>query len=100
MGFRPFVARLAGELGIRGFVRNTEGGVEIEAEGPAVDEFVVRLRADAPDLATIADLTVCELEHRGDASFEIRESAPCVGDFALVPPDIAVTTEQMPEFIK
>jgi len=100
VGFRPFVARLAGELGIRGFVRNTEGGVEIEAEGPAISEFVMRLRTDAPELATIADLTVCDLEHRGDTSFEIRESAPRVGDFALVPPDIATCEECRRDFTK
>ncbi len=37
VGFRPFVANLAKRLGISGFVRNTEAGVEIEAEGAAVE---------------------------------------------------------------
>ena len=32
-GFRPFVYRLARELGLTGFVRNTAGGVWIEVEG-------------------------------------------------------------------
>ena len=37
VGFRPFVSNLAKRLEISGFVRNTEAGVEIEAEGGAVD---------------------------------------------------------------
>ena len=33
VGFRPFVYRLAGELGLAGFVRNDARGVELEVEG-------------------------------------------------------------------
>ena len=35
VGFRPFVRRLAERVGVSGVVRNTVGGVEIEAEGSA-----------------------------------------------------------------
>ena len=47
VGFRPYVYRLAGELGLGGFVLNDASGVLIEVEGsPAlVERFLVRLGA-------------------------------------------------------
>ena len=33
VGFRPFVHRLAGELSLRGWVRNSTSGVTLEVEG-------------------------------------------------------------------
>jgi hydrogenase maturation protein HypF len=93
VGFRPFVLNLAKRLEISGFVRNTEAGVEIEAEGSAVDAFLAGLRAEAPVLARIAEIDVSDLEPRNESAFEIRESGPRVGDFALVPPDIATCDE-------
>jgi hydrogenase maturation protein HypF len=89
VGFRPFVLNLAKRLEISGFVRNTEAGVEIEAEGSAVDVFLAGLRTEAPFLARVAEIDVSDLEPRNESGFDIRESGPQVGDFALVPPDIA-----------
>ena len=55
VGFRPFVYRLAHELGLAGWVRNDGAGVTIEAEGGAavLDAFLRRLRDDAPPLARV-----------------------------------------------
>ena len=55
VGFRPFVYRLAHELGLAGWVRNDGAGVTIEAEGHAavLDAFLRRLRDDAPPLARV-----------------------------------------------
>ncbi len=98
VGFRPFVANLANRLGISGFVRNSEAGVEIEAEGAAVERFVEELRTGAPALARIAEMDVSDLEGCNYSSFEIRESGPRVGDFALVPPDIATCDDCLRDF--
>ena len=55
VGFRPTVWRLANELGVSGEVLNDGEGVLIHAWGDSatVDEFLVRLREDAPELARI-----------------------------------------------
>jgi len=52
VGFRPYVFRLAGELGLAGFVLNDAHGVLLEVEGDdtAVDRFLARLPAEAPPL--------------------------------------------------
>ena len=50
VGFRPFVWRLATELGLAGRVRNVAGRVELEAAGTpaALDALTRRLATDAP----------------------------------------------------
>ena len=50
VGFRPFVYRLAHELGVTGLVRNAEHGVIIEVQGPerVVDQFTERLPRELP----------------------------------------------------
>ena len=60
VGFRPYVHRLAGELGLAGFVLNDERGVLIEVEGDqaALDAFVGRLAAEAPPLAQVERVLV------------------------------------------
>jgi acylphosphatase len=48
VGFRAFVARRAGELGLKGYARNLSDGVSVEviAEGPriALDALLAALR--------------------------------------------------------
>src|SRR5690348_5729651 len=74
VGMRPFVHRLAQEFGLSGFVRNGADGVTIEVEGPRIAEFLARLSAEAPPLATIDSLEVEALAPCGEAGFTIRES--------------------------
>jgi hydrogenase maturation protein HypF len=91
VGFRPFVYSHAKRLGLRGFVLNSSSGVtiEIEGSGASLDGFLESLRRDPPPLAQIQETAVIELEPAGDESFEIRESRPIAGEFALVSPDMA-----------
>ena len=53
VGFRPYVWRLATELGLNGWVRNDGAGVLIAASGAALDSFLARLPLEAPRLARI-----------------------------------------------
>ncbi|HEX3363357.1 MAG TPA: acylphosphatase, partial [Solirubrobacterales bacterium] len=63
VGFRPFVYRLAGELGLGGWVLNDVDGVLLEVDGPAADvaAFLDRLEAEAPPLAIVEGVAVAEL---------------------------------------
>jgi hydrogenase maturation protein HypF len=101
VGFRPFVHRLATELGLTGFVGNDSGAVFLEVQGPGtrVDEFGRRLRAEAPPLARISGVTVVDID--ADAAcgmdFRIVESQTVAGATTPIPPDIAVCDDCVAE---
>ena len=60
VGFRPFVYRLARELGLSGFVGNDAVGVFIDAQGSpdALAELRAQLVADAPPMARVQHVMV------------------------------------------
>ncbi len=97
VGFRPYVFRLAGELGLAGFVLNDPKGVVIEIEGDdaAVAGFLRRLPAEAPPLASIAEVVPTALEPVGEAGFVVGASrdgeagAPVAADAATCPACLA-----------
>ena len=63
VGFRPFVYRLATELGLAGEVSNDSLGVLVVATGPpeALDDLGRRLLAEAPPLALINAVEVTDV---------------------------------------
>jgi hydrogenase maturation protein HypF len=94
VGFRPFVWRLASELGLGGSVRNRDGQVEIDAYGPAstMDTLEARLRLDAPPQARVESVTVAVLattEANGGSGFTVASSGADGGGERLFPPDLA-----------
>ncbi len=103
VGFRPFVWRLATELGLAGRVRNAAGRVEIEAAGPpaALDAFARRLRTDAPPRARVERVTVAPLDPPLGAvlsvPFSIDESVSAASADRLFPPDIATCDDCLRE---
>ena len=68
VGFRPFVYKLARELGLAGYVFNSSAGVTVEIEGAddGIQKFLDALRLRPPPLALIAEIVVVELEQHGD----------------------------------
>lgn len=76
VGFRPFVYRLAQQHGIKGWVRNVNGAVQIQAEGewPQLRSFSAALLNEAPPLSQPGPLTAsrCLPEHA--ARFSILDS--------------------------
>jgi len=99
VGFRPFVYRIARELGLAGWVRNDERGVLVEVEGDsaAVDAFLARLEADAPPLAAVERVTPSERLTTGEPSFRILDSARGGEPDALVAPDTATCADCLAE---
>ncbi len=99
VGYRPFVYRLAHRYGVRGRVRNTAVGVEIEAEADdgALEAFVVALRDQHPPLAFVLDFRVDQDTARGFPDFRIEKSQPQEERRAVVPPDIATCDDCLRE---
>jgi hydrogenase maturation protein HypF len=102
VGFRPFVARLAARLGLRGWVRNDARGVTIRAVGPpaALQAFAAALRAEAPPAARISGLRerrtneIPGLPPAPAAGFLILESeADAAEATAAVTPDLALCAD-------
>jgi hydrogenase maturation protein HypF len=99
VGFRPFVYRLATDLGLRGWVNNSAQGVFIEVEGPQarLEEFRLRLEAEKPPRSFIQSLEASWLDPAGCGGFEIRPSEIGGGKTALVLPDIATCPDCLRE---
>ncbi len=101
VGFRPFVHRIATELGLAGFVGNDSGAVFLEVQGrPAsVAEFGRRLRAEAPPLARITDVRVADVaaDPACPPEFRIVPSQSVAGTTTPIPPDIAVCDDCIAE---
>ena len=99
VGFRPFVYRLATELGLSGWVLNDVRGVEVEVEGPtgALETFRSRLEAEAPTRAVVRNVSVSWHEPAGFASFEIRQSTGEGHKSVSVLPDLATCDDCLAE---
>jgi hydrogenase maturation protein HypF len=94
VGFRPFVYRLAIELGLDGSVRNVAGRVEVDLSGPpdALDDFAIRVRTDAPPRARVERVAIAAREPAPVAAgtgIVIEESVAAASTVRLFPPDIA-----------
>jgi hydrogenase maturation protein HypF len=98
VGFRPFVWRLAQQLGLTGWVRNDAQGVEILAQGgqSALSEMLVRLRTDAPPLARVDSVQAQDLVAEPFAAFSIIASQSGQAATAIGP-DVAVCDECLAE---
>ncbi|KAA0257992.1 carbamoyltransferase HypF [Deferribacter autotrophicus] len=92
VGFRPFIYRLANELGISGCVKNSTKGVEIEAN---VDNeellklFINKIRKEAPLLSHIVEINYEEIEEKHFHGFKILHSEKR-NDITFVSPDAAI----------
>ena len=87
VGFRPFVYRLAHELELCGWTRNTPAGVEIEVQGATEQQAVFgqRLSSDAPPLAVITAVTFEQIPVNDEQGFSILPSAAGAADIRIAP---------------
>ena len=98
IGYRPFVARIAEELNIEGWVRNTGGIVTVLASGSeaSLDELYRRLSCDVPTGGFVSSIQVEEVEVVSieEAGFKILESNQDEKtNLPLIPADIATCPE-------
>ncbi|MBU0678434.1 MAG: carbamoyltransferase HypF [Verrucomicrobia bacterium] len=99
VGFRPFIYRLATEMKLAGWVRNSPQGVLIDVEGNEDDLrcFVARLQSESPERSFIQSLETTWLDPCGHAGFEIRESNRDGERLSVVMPDIATCSDCLSE---
>jgi hydrogenase maturation protein HypF len=76
VGYRPFVYRLATELGLRGWVRNDDQGVFIHAQGDTatIATFIKRLHHEHPVAAFVQSIDVGPAEPLRCDDFRILTS--------------------------
>jgi hydrogenase maturation protein HypF len=92
VGFRPFIYRLAHELGYNGWVKNIGFGVEIHLENEKqtdFQDFLQGLRRNSPPLSQIDVTTMKPASWTGFDHFEIRKTEQ-EESFVFISPDISV----------
>jgi hydrogenase maturation protein HypF len=92
VGFRPFVYTTAATLGLSGSVRNDSSGAIIEVEGACVDleDFLTRLRDQAPPLAVIESVESQRIPTAGGTGFVIADTSRSGTGRTLASADVAM----------
>lgn len=101
VGFRPFVYRLAAELGLTGWVINNSQGVFLEAEGEtlALQRLLARLPTEKPPRAIIHTFAATWLPPAGFERFEIQLSNGAGEKTVLVLPDVTTCPDCLAEVL-
>ncbi len=100
VGFRPYIYRLATELGLHGHVLNDAHGVLLELEGleSALEELLARLEPEAPPLAVVERVTRERVPVRGgECGFRILPSPRDEPSDAPVTADSATCSDCLAE---
>jgi hydrogenase maturation protein HypF len=104
VGFRPFIYRLAAEIGIHGWVSNSAQGVLIEAEAarPQLDTFLAQIEAQKPPHSSIQRIVVEAIPAMGtmdNSTFEIRESSHTGDRSTIILPDLGTCPDCLREML-
>jgi len=101
VGFRPYVYRLATEYGLAGTIHNTSSGVTVEVEGPnnSVQDFLARIPQNAPPLAQITDVSICDVPCIGEREFRIIATDKEKTVRTLISPDVATCDDCLRELL-
>ncbi|MBI5240695.1 MAG: carbamoyltransferase HypF [Elusimicrobia bacterium] len=99
VGFRPFVFRLAEELGLQGWVLNGPCGVIIEVDGEQhlLARFAGRVVAEKPRAAVVAAVETVWLDAAGFRGFDIKKSEGAPAPSAWLLPDLATCPDCLAE---
>lgn len=92
VGFRPFVYSQAVKFNLKGWVRNTSSGVEVEVNGlpEHLDAFQRAFVNELPPLARIDSFIEEDIPPDSFTTFEILSSQAQPGDFIPVSPDMTI----------
>lgn len=92
VGFRPFIYRMASDLGYKGWVKNIGFGVEIHIEKEGHSDFLDFLSAlqnNAPPLSQIKEISARKASYLALDRFDIQKTVQ--GErFVFISPDISV----------
>lgn len=91
VGMRPYLHKLAQKTGVRGWARNTSGGLEAELEGlpDRLELFLDTLKTAPPPLSVVEELSAAPLTPlKGYSRFTILQSLSSP-DATLIAPDMA-----------
>ena len=101
VGFRPFVYTMASHLNLKGWVRNSSAGVDIQIEGKpdSLVEFCQALENDFPPLAKIDSIQVEECSLAGFSAFEIIPSELIPGAYIPISPDVSICPDCLQEML-
>lgn len=98
VGFRPFIYRLATELGLVGWVNNSAQGVLVDVEGTQaqLQNFLLRIEQQKPPQSIVQSLESKFLAPIGYQQFEIRTSTGGEKS-ATILPDLATCSDCLRE---
>ncbi|MBQ1400757.1 MAG: carbamoyltransferase HypF, partial [Firmicutes bacterium] len=99
VGFRPFTARLADRLHMKGQIRNMGGLVEIYLTDTEsrIEGFIEALKREKPAPAEIVHVAVTNCEKTDFDGFSIVESSAGDEEAAMIPADLAVCPDCLRE---
>lgn len=95
VGFRPCVYKLATSLGMEGSVENLNTGVRIllNCDNGSLQEFIEKLKLNAPLQSRIDVVNYHETEFRSFTGFSIVTSSNLSNEVTIISPDIAVCSD-------
>jgi hydrogenase maturation protein HypF len=101
VGFRPFIYSLAVRFGLKGWVKNTSAGVDIDVDGveDVLKTFIDSIHSETPPLARIDSLDVNFGSVEGYHDFQIIHSESVVGAFQPISPDVSICPDCLREML-
>lgn len=95
VGFRPYVYRLARQMGLKGWVHNTFDGLHIciNADGQDAEHFLAQLVSEKPPLAIISNYQISETEPTFFDNFQIIHSEATGMPKLLLTPDVSLCAD-------
>ena len=103
VGFRPFIYRIAHQHDLKGFVYNSGNeGVKIVVHGEKknIEKFTKQIENQSPEISRIDDIKLNwdQVKDKEYKKFEILKSKNAVGDWIVLPPDIAICNDCLKDF--